>query len=828
MRVRIGLVLAVFGVAELALAGTVAHWRLEEGPLDAPASGADSILDSSGNGLHGTPVGGPVYRAVDRVPDSSLGLEFDGATTRIFVPDDPLFELTQSLTIEAYIKLDAYPDGPYGWGQIVFRGDEQGGMDPYALTVTSTGQLLFRIVQAHNVNAQLLSPTPLSLGEVYHVAATLDDATGEQKIFVNGREVASQITDLRPLGALDPNYDAGIGIGNLQSSSYDMYFEGVIDEVRISDVALSRSEFLPPPREVRKTVAHWRFEEGPVDSPASGTDSILDSSGNELHGTPIAGPVYRAVDLVPDSSLGLEFDGATARVFVPDDPKFELTRSLTIEAYIKLDAYPDGPYEWGQIVFRGDERGGMDPYALTVTSTGQVLFRIVQAHNVNVELLSPSPLSLGEVYHVAATLDDATGEQKIFVNGQEVASQITDLRPLGPLDPNYDAGIGIGNLQSSSYDMYFEGVIDEVRITNVALAPSEFLPPPLEVCKTVAHWRFEEGPVDSPASGTDSILDSSGNELHGTPIAGPVYRAVSDVPDSSLGLEFDGATARVFVPDDPKFELTESLTIEAYIKLDAYPDGPYGWGQIVFRGDERGGMDPYALTVTSTGQVLFRIVQAHNVNVQLLSPSPLSLGQIYHVAATLDDATGAQKIFVNGQEVASQTTDLRPLGALDPNYDAGIGIGNLQSSSYDMYFEGVIDEVRISDAALSPSEFLPPPPGGTATLTISYRVPEWGDVLLDPEPEDANLPTYPIGTDVTLTAVPKAGREFWNWTIFDPNFPNDANYATTDSNCVTTITMNGDMHVLATFSCAVNVIPMLSVALLSLGALALIVRTRRR
>jgi len=37
-------------------------------------------------------------------------------------------------------------------------------------------------------------------------------------------------------------------------------------------------------------------------------------------------------------------------------------------------------------------------------------------------------------------------------------------------------------------------------------------------CTTIAHWRFEEGPVGSGA--TTSVLDSSGNGLHGTPIGG--------------------------------------------------------------------------------------------------------------------------------------------------------------------------------------------------------------------------------------------------------------------------------------------------------------------
>ena len=72
---------------------------------------------------------------------------------------------------------------------------------------------------------------------------------------------------------------------------------------------------------------------------------------------------------------------------------------------------------------------------------------------------------------------------------------------------------------------------------------------------TIGHWRFEEGAADSAASGSNTVVDSSGNGLHGTPVYGPVYR--TDVPGSGLysntrSMEFDGISAqRVTVPDGP-------------------------------------------------------------------------------------------------------------------------------------------------------------------------------------------------------------------------------------------------------------------------------------
>ena len=43
------------------------------------------------------------------------------------------------------------------------------------------------------------------------------------------------------------------------------------------------------------------------------------------------------------------------------------------------------------------------------------------------------------------------------------------------LDPRAKPGIGIGNVQSSTYNEVLNGLICEVRISNRALAPAEML-----------------------------------------------------------------------------------------------------------------------------------------------------------------------------------------------------------------------------------------------------------------------------------------------------------------------------------------------------------------
>ena len=220
----------------IAQAGLIAEWRFEEGIPDAPASGALSVLDTSGNSLHGTPIDGPIYRLV---PDGGQGLEFNGVSTRVTVADDPKFQLTKSLTLEANIRVDALPDTIQ---LIVARMDDRAGLDAYFMGLTADGHLRFGYDNESGQRTQLIAPDPIPVGVFVHVASTLDDATGDVRLFVDRQLVAlTEGAEWRPLGELDPNHRPGIGIGSW-SYEANRVFNGMIDELRVWDEARSVPE----------------------------------------------------------------------------------------------------------------------------------------------------------------------------------------------------------------------------------------------------------------------------------------------------------------------------------------------------------------------------------------------------------------------------------------------------------------------------------------------------------------------------------------------------------------------------------------------------------
>lgn len=198
------------------------------------------------------------------------------------------------------------------------------------------------------------------------------------------------------------------------------------------------------PRASASTIAYYRFEEGRNGNAARGTNTIIDSSGNGLNASPFGGVAYSTdipANPVPltgaTNLLSAIFNGSSGRVFIPDYRQLELTNSLTLEAFIKAVSPGGGTFGQAQIVFRGDDRAFWDPYQILLIGPN-LSFEITDANNV----ISPvqAPISLNVWHHVAGTLDDATGDQSLYIDGLLVASKHTSERPFGPLTgPNTTA-----------------------------------------------------------------------------------------------------------------------------------------------------------------------------------------------------------------------------------------------------------------------------------------------------------------------------------------------------------------------------------------------------
>jgi hypothetical protein len=178
--------------------------------------------------------------------------------------------------------------------------------------------------------------------------------------------------------------------------------------------------------------------------------------------TGVAGQPFGNVTFVqtPKGNTAFNFDGDNARVFIPDDPRFNLTHSMSITAWICPSKYPG---DMGFILFRGDDRNGLDPYTLAITSDGHVRFQITDEDNNSGTVTSNTTAPIGTWTFVSASLDDATGNMTISLNGILLATVTTTVRPIGEL-VDKTPGLGIGNVQSTYCNFPFIGSIGDVKL----------------------------------------------------------------------------------------------------------------------------------------------------------------------------------------------------------------------------------------------------------------------------------------------------------------------------------------------------------------------------
>ena len=259
------------------------------------------------------------------------------------------------------------------------------------------------------------------------------------------------------------------------------------------------------------TVAWYRSEEGMGKEFAGGVEAVLDYGPNKLNGTCAGDPgaaYTRAI--APFGEVALRINARGDWVFVPDNPKLQLTKSLTLEAYVNIRRFQmNGVANF--IIFRGDDRPGLDAYVLSLDPRQETLCFHVDgpgraAGEPGAVISTPFDRHLGQTVHVAGVLNDETGFMGLYVDGELEASTQTKIRPRAALHPIYQPGLGIGGFFAGRPPGSFciDGTIDEVRISDVALKPAQFLRSLSPVLSWAGTPGFEEDGVgpDSSKPGT--------------------------------------------------------------------------------------------------------------------------------------------------------------------------------------------------------------------------------------------------------------------------------------------------------------------------------------
>ncbi len=194
----------------------------------------------------------------------------------------------------------------------------------------------------------------------------------------------------------------------------------------------------------------------------------------------------------------------------------------------------------------------------------------------------------------------------------------------------------------------------------------------------IANWKFDEG--------DGSIADDSAGANHGT-----IYGAQWTTGKVGGALSFDGVNDYVNCGNDSVFDITDRITLAAWIKVNSFD---IGWQAIVTKGDgawrlQRAGFGD-TIEFACTGLLV-------NGGPWIFGNTPVNDSRWHHVAGVYDGSK--LYLYVDGMLDVSKVAT----GTINTN-DYPVYIGDNAEFLTRPYWNGRIDDVRIYERALSAGE----------------------------------------------------------------------------------------------------------------------------
>jgi len=626
-------------------AGLVAAYAFDEG------SGT-TVADKSGNNLTGT-INGAAWTAGGKY---NSALSFNGTSAYVDLGNPALLQLTGSMTVSAWVNAAANPPDD---GQIVAKSNDASGWQ--FKTTPDTGPETFGIAVSPTAtgHAQRYTTTVRALNTWYYVAGVYDATAKTLSTYVNG--VLNNGTLSGTVAATQVNAAVNVNIGRrlTTGTTGGFYFNGLIDEVRIYNRALSQAEIqadmntplgTPTPPPAPPVLA----------SPANGTTGVATN---------------------PTLSWNASTGAASYRVQVSTDSTFATTfadqSGITTTSYAASGLAAGTRYFWH---VNATNAGGTSAYsgAFSFTTSSPPPPPAVPV------LATPANGATGVAVAPALTWNASTGAATYRLQlSTDSTFATTFIDQAGITTTTYTAS-GLANSKKYFWHVNATNAGGTSAYSGAFSFTTAALPSGL-----VAAYAFDEG------SGT-TVADKSGNNLTGT-INGATWTSGK----YGNALSFNGTSAYVDLGNPALLQFTGSMTVSAWVNAAANPPDD---GQIVAKSNDASGWQFKTTPDTGPETFGFAVSPSAGTHTQRYTTTVRALSTWYYFAGVYDATAKTLSTYVNG--VLDNGTLSGAVGATQVNAAVNVNIGRrvTTGTAGGYYFNGVIDEVRIYSRALSQAE----------------------------------------------------------------------------------------------------------------------------
>jgi hypothetical protein len=300
-------------------------------------------------------------------------------------------------------------------------------------------------------------------------------------------------------------------------------------------------------------------------------------------------------------------------------------------------------------------------------------------------------------YYACASYDLATTTAKIYLNGSQIASGAMPAE----LTPTTNGYIGYEGSSSN-----FAGSMGDVRIYNRALSASEIATQYAQYNSQLSLYKPAGGSGNGVnlTSGLVGWWPFNGNAKDATPYAkdGIATNATLTADRrgrASSAYSFNGTSTKI--SNFPQqISVLGARTVCTWFKtVSTARQGLVSTRPNTSSSNGRFGFD-FHINDPSSGYIVYSHPSAGGVSLQ--AAAGITIGVWYFACVTYDVGTGTATIYLNGNSIGSGTVNAENATALTGVL--GDEVQNQQNGGTLFPFSGEMDDVRIYNRVLSPSE----------------------------------------------------------------------------------------------------------------------------